>query len=72
MRTANNGTMKGTRVGAGPAGEPYGRGFTVAKVVMLYHCANHHQTVVPFISTAKVPRQWVVVPAAAGPPGETH
>jgi hypothetical protein len=58
MRTANNGTMKGTRVGAGPAGEPYGRGFTVAKVVMLYHCANKHQTLVPFIWTATPPPQW--------------
>src|SRR5271165_4865744 len=58
MRTANNGTMQGTRVGAGPAGEPYGRGFTVAKVVVLYHCANGHRTTVPFISTVTVPPQW--------------
>ena len=58
MRTANNGAMRGTRVGAGPAGEPYGRGFAVAKVVVLYHCANKHQTLVPFIWTATPPRQW--------------
>src|SRR5580700_9623767 len=58
MRTAHNGTMKGTRVGAGPAGEPYGRGFAVAKVVVLYHCANKHQTLVPFIWTVTPPPQW--------------
>jgi hypothetical protein len=58
MRTANNGTMQGTRVGAGPPGEPYGRGSTVAKVVVLYHCANKHQTLVPFIWTATPPPQW--------------
>ena len=50
MRTANNGTMRGTRAGAGPAGELYSRGFAVAKVVVLYHCANKHQTLVPFLS----------------------
>ena len=44
MRTVKNGTMRGTRVGAGPAGELYDRGLTVAKVVVLYHCANKHQT----------------------------
>jgi len=58
MRTANNGTMQGTRVGAGPAGEPHGRGFPVARVVVIYHCANEHQTVVPFIWTASPPPQW--------------
>jgi RNA polymerase binding protein RbpA len=58
MRTAKNGKIQGTRVGAGPAGEPYGRGFTVAKVVVLYHCANKHQTLVPFIWTATPPPQW--------------
>ena len=58
MRTANHGAMRGTRVGAGPAGEPYGRGFTVAKVVVLYHCANGHGTTVPFIWTATPPPQW--------------
>ena len=58
MRTVNNGTMRGTRVGAGPAGEPYGRGLTVAKVVVLYHCANGHRTTVPFIWTATPPPQW--------------
>ena len=66
MRTTNNGTMRGTRAGAGPAGEPHGRGLAVAKVVVLYHCANHHQTVVPFISTAEVPGSGCV-PAAARP-----
>jgi len=50
--------MQGTRVGAGPAGEPYGRGTTVAKVVVLYHCANKHQTLVPFIWTVTPPPQW--------------
>src|SRR3978361_332387 len=58
MRVARNGTMHGTRVGAGPAGEPYDRGFTVAKVVVFYHCANKHQTLVPFIWTATPPPQW--------------
>ena len=58
MRTANHGAMRGTRVGAGPAGEPYDRGLTVAKVVMLYHCANGHTTTVPFIWTATPPPQW--------------
>jgi len=58
MRTANHGTIRGTRVGAGAAGEPYGRGFTVAKVVVLYHCANGHRTTVPFIWTAAPPQQW--------------
>jgi hypothetical protein len=50
--------MKGTRVGAGPAGEPYDRGFTVAKLVVIYHCANKHQTLVPFSWTASPPPQW--------------
>ncbi len=58
MRTVNNGIMQGTRVGAGPSGDPYGRGFTVAKVVVLYHCANGHRTTVPFIWTAAPPPQW--------------
>jgi RNA polymerase-binding protein len=58
MRTANHGAMRGTRVGAGPAGEPLGRGFTVAKVAVLYHCANGHGTTVPFIWTATPPPQW--------------
>jgi len=58
MRAAKNGTMRGTRAGAGPAGEPDGHGFTVAKVVVLYHCANKHQTLVPFVWTATPPRQW--------------
>jgi hypothetical protein len=50
--------MQGTRVGAGPAGEPYDRGYTVAKVVVLYHCANGHRTTVPFIWTVTPPSQW--------------
>ncbi len=58
MRAAKSGTMQGTRVGAGPSGEPDNRGFTVAKVVVLYHCANKHQTLVPFIRTATPPSQW--------------
>jgi hypothetical protein len=58
MRNAKNGTMRGTRVGAGPAGEPNSRNFTVARVVVLYHCANKHQTRVPFIWTATPPPQW--------------
>ena len=58
MRISNNGIMQGTRAGAGRVGEPYGRGSTVAKVVMIYHCANKHQTLVPFIWTATPPPQW--------------
>lgn len=58
MRTANNGIMQGKRVGAGPSGDPHGRGFIVAKVVVLYHCANGHRTTVPFIWTATPPPQW--------------
>jgi hypothetical protein len=58
MRTVNNGIMQGTRVGAGPAREPYDRGYTVAKVVVHYHCANGHKTTVPFIWTATLPPQW--------------
>ena len=58
MRTINGGALRATRVGAGPAGEPYGRGFTVAKIVVLYHCANGHRTSVPFISTVIVPLEW--------------
>ncbi len=58
MRTVNNGIMQGTRVGAGPAGEPYGRGNTVAKVIVLYHCADGHRTTVPFIWTATPPQRW--------------
>jgi RNA polymerase binding protein RbpA len=58
MRTMNTGAMRATRVGAGPAGEPYGGGFTVAKIIVPYHCANGHRTTVPFISTVVVPSQW--------------
>ena len=58
MRTANHGAVRGTRVGAGPAGEPYDRGTAVAKVVVLYHCASGHRTTVPFIWTATPPPQW--------------
>jgi hypothetical protein len=58
MRTINSGAMRATRVGAGPAGEPYGGGFTVAKLVVLYQCANGHRTTVPFISTVIVPPEW--------------
>jgi hypothetical protein len=67
MRFGNT-VIQGTRAGGGLPGEPP-LTVTVDRVVALYHCANHHQTIVPFISTAKVPRQWVVVPAAAGPAG---
>ena len=58
MRTVNSGAMRATRVGAGPAGEPYGGGFTVARIVVPYDCANGHRTTVPFISTVIVPPQW--------------
>jgi len=58
MRTVNHGTVRGTRVGAGPSGKPSGRGFTVAKVVALYYCASGHRTTVPFIWTATPPPQW--------------
>ena len=58
MRTANHGAMRGTRVGAGPVGEPHGRGLAVDKVVVLYHCANGHTTTVPFVWTATLPPQW--------------
>ena len=54
----HNGIMRGTRVGSGRAGEQDDRGYTVAKVVMLYHCANGHHTTVPFIWTATLPPQW--------------
>ena len=63
--------IQGTRAGGGPPGEPP-RAVTVDRVVALYHCANHHQTVVPFISTAKVPGAVGCVPAAVSPPGETR
>jgi hypothetical protein len=52
------GAVRATRVGSGPAGEPYGGGFTVAKIVVPYDCANGHRTTVPFISTVIVPPQW--------------
>jgi hypothetical protein len=58
MRTANHGALQGTRVGAGPGGEPYDRGPAVAKVVVLYYCAKGHRTKVPFIGTATLPPQW--------------
>ena len=58
MRTVNSGAVQAMRVGAGPAGEPYDRGFAVAKIVVLYRCANKHQTRVPFIWTATPPPQW--------------
>ena len=58
MRTVSSGAMRATRVGAGPAGEPYGRGLTVAQVVVLYYCPGGHKTTVPFISTVTVPPQW--------------
>jgi hypothetical protein len=58
MRTMKTGAVRATRVGSGPAGEPYGGGFTVAKIVVPYDCANGHRTTVPFISTVIVPPQW--------------
>jgi hypothetical protein len=58
MRTVRNGNIQGTRVGAGPAGEPVVRGYAVAKIVVLYHCANGHKTTVPFIWTAARPPRW--------------
>jgi RNA polymerase-binding protein len=58
MRSISSGAMRATRVGAGPAGEPHGRGLAVAKVVVLYYCPGGHNTTVPFISTAAVPPQW--------------
>ena len=58
MRTVNTGIMRATRVGAGPAGEPNGRGFTVAKVVVPYYCASGHRTTVPFIWTVTPPPEW--------------
>jgi RNA polymerase binding protein RbpA len=58
MRTVNYGAVPGTRVGAGPASDPHGRGLTVAKIVVNYHCANGHRTTVPFIWTATPPPQW--------------
>jgi hypothetical protein len=41
-----------------PPGEPL-LAVTVDRDVALYRCANHHQTVVPFISTTEVPGQRV-------------
>jgi hypothetical protein len=71
MRTANRGALRGTRAGSGPAGEPYGRGLAVAKVVVLYYCANGHRTTVPFVGTATPPAQWECrvcwQPAGTGP-----
>ena len=58
MRTVKNGTMQGTRAGGGPAGEPYGGGYTVTKVVVNYYCADGHRTTVPFIWTATTPPLW--------------
>jgi hypothetical protein len=58
MRTVNHGSVRGTRVGAGPAREPNGRGSTVTKVVVPYFCASGHRTTVPFIWTATPPSQW--------------
>jgi RNA polymerase-binding protein len=58
MRTVNHGSVRGTRVGAGPPREPNGRGFTVAKVVVPYYCASGHRTTVPFIWTATPPPEW--------------
>jgi hypothetical protein len=58
MRTVHNGALRAKRVGAGPAGEPPGRELTVAKIGVLYHCANKHQTLVPFIGTVTPPPQW--------------
>jgi hypothetical protein len=58
MRTANHGAIRGTRVGSGPVGEPNDRGLAVAKIIMIYHCANGHRTTVPFIGTATLPPQW--------------
>jgi hypothetical protein len=58
MRTASHGSVRGTRVGAGPAREPNERGATVAKVVVPYYCASGHRTTVPFIWTATPPPQW--------------
>ena len=58
MRTVNHGTVRGTRVGAGPAREPNGRGSAVAKAVVLYYCASRHRTTVPFLWTATPPLQW--------------
>ena len=58
MRIVNSGALRGTRVGAGPAGEPYGGGFTVAKVAVIYYCGSGHKTTVPFISTVIAPPQW--------------
>ena len=58
MRTVNNGAVRATRVGAGPPGESYDRGVAVAKITVLYHCANKHQTAVPFIWTVTPPPQW--------------
>jgi hypothetical protein len=58
MRTVKNGTMQGTRAGGGPAGEPYGGGYTVTTVVVNYYCADGHRTTVPFIWTATTPPLW--------------
>jgi hypothetical protein len=68
MRTVKSGTIQGTRVGAGPAGETSSDGFSVAKIIMAYYCANGHRTTVPFIGTATPPPQWEcrVCPEAAG------
>jgi hypothetical protein len=49
----------GHQGGRGLPGEPP-LAVTGGRVAALYPCANHHQTVVPFTSTAKVPRQWGV------------
>jgi hypothetical protein len=45
-----NTVIQGTRAAPGLPGQPP-LAATVDKVA-LYRCANHHQTVVPFISTA--------------------
>jgi hypothetical protein len=62
--------IQGTRAAGGPPWCPF-PGRHCGRVIALYHGANHHQTGVPSISTAKVPRAVGCVPAAASPPGET-
>ncbi len=49
--------IRGSRVGAGPMGEAE-RGESAARQQVVFHCSQHHSTLIAFAIEAVVPETW--------------
>ena len=52
-----SGGIRGSRIGAGPMGEPE-RGGSVDSIAVTFWCRGGHKTPINFAASAEVPEQW--------------